>query len=298
MAFGSKSNNAGRQIELKGVFASAITPHRAATPEVDFSAALDLFDFLTNAGVEGISIFGTTGEFLNYSFQERQRLIYLGAKRSRVPLIAGVSHSTLAGAIQLADEAVTSGADALLLLPPYFYRYEQTEIEAFYLQFAKEIRGGVPVLIHNHPNVTSPIDIGTVRRLSETGHYAGIEDCSGDLKYLAGLLELKRSRPFAVLTGNERIAAQALREGADGIISGAACAIPELIVELFRTKEENEKLNEFKDWEERFPHPIAIKQAVALRKKKSGPPLTPLAPATTQLLDEFTKWFIKSNSAH
>jgi 4-hydroxy-tetrahydrodipicolinate synthase len=282
---------AGRQIELSGVFASAITPHRAATPEVDFSAALDLFDFLTKAGVKGISLFGSTGEFLNYSFPERQRLVYLGSKRSRVPLIAGVSHSTLAGAIQLADEAVTSGADALLLMPPYFYRYEQSEIEAFYLQFAKEIRGGVPVLIHNHPKFASPIEIETVRRLSATGNYAGIEDCSGDMQYLTALLELKRNQPFAVLTGNERIAAQALREGADGIISGAANAIPELMVELFQTRQENQQLVEFMDWADRFPYPIAIKKAVELQKQKSGPPLTPLSPESTRLLGQFAEWF-------
>ncbi len=284
---------AGRQIELSGVFASAITPHRAAAPEVDFSAALDLFDFLAGAGVKGISLFGSTGEFLNYSFPERQRLVYLGSKRSRVPLIAGVSHSTLAGAIQLADEAVSSGADALLLMPPYFYRYEQSEIEAFYQQFAGEIRGGVPVLLHNHPKFTSPIEIETVRRLVDTGHFAGIEDCSGDRQYLAGLLELKRSHPFAVMVGNERIAAHALREGADGIISGAACAVPELLVKLFRTREEDPRLEEFMDWTEKFPFPIAIKQAVAQRKQKSGPALTPLSEAATIQLEEFMKWFLE-----
>lgn len=291
MPFGK--GGAGRQIELSGVFASAITPHRDAAPEIDFSAALNLFDFLADAGVKGISLFGSTGEFLNYSFPERQRLVYLGTKRSRVPLIAGVSHSTLAGAIQLADEAVTSGADALLLMPPYFYRYEQSEIEAFYRQFAREIRGGVPVLIHNHPKFTSPIEIETVRRLADTGNYAGIEDCSGDPRYLTALLELKRSQPFAVMAGNERIAAQALREGADGIISGAACAIPELLVELYRTKQESQRLEEFMNWTEKFPHPIAIKQAVALRKQKSGPPLTPLSEAATNQLEEFKKWFQK-----
>ena len=198
---------AGRQIELSGVFASAITPHRAGTPEVDFSAALDMLDFLTAAGVKGISLFGSTGEFLDYSFAERQRLVYLGTRRSRVPLIAGVSHATLSGAVQLADEAVSSGADALLLMPPYFYRYAQPEIEEFYLQFVRETRGAVPLLLHNHPRFASPLHIDTVRRLAATGHFAGIEDCSGDPHYLASLLELKRERAFAVMAGHERIAA-------------------------------------------------------------------------------------------
>jgi dihydrodipicolinate synthase/N-acetylneuraminate lyase len=278
---------AGRQLQLTGTLASAITPHRTATPEVDFAASLDLIDFLTNAGIKGISIFSPVGEFLNYTFAERQRLVYLATKRSRIPLIANVSHSTLTGSIQLAAEAVSAGADGLLLMPPYFYRYQQSEIEEFYLQFARESGGAVPLLLQNAPQVTSPLEPDTVRRLLDTGHFAGIEDDSGDLNYMASLLQLKRDRPFAVMIGNERIAAQALREGADGIISSAACAIPELITG------HDEQLNEFLDWIDRFPAPAGIKHAVALRKQKSGPDLIPLAPATSQLMQEFSAWFVK-----
>ncbi len=103
--------------------------------------------------MQGICLFGATGEFLDYSFMERQRMVYLGVKRSRVPILAGVSHSTLAGAIQLADEAVNSGADGLILMPPYFYPYSQCEIEEFYLEFARETGDAVPILLHNLPHV-------------------------------------------------------------------------------------------------------------------------------------------------
>ena len=298
---------AGRQLELTGVFASSITPHRAETPEADFAGALDLIDFLASAGVRGIGLFSATGEFLNYSFAERQRLVYLGTKRSRVPLIAGVSHSTLTGAIQLADEAISSGADGLLLMPPYFYRYAQPEIEEFYLQFAREIHGGVPLLLHNIPQFAPALERDTIRRLADTGLFAGIEDCSGDREFLACLLELKRDRPFAVLAGNERIAADALRAGADGLISGCACAVPELVVGLAkaiatddhaRAENLNGRLLEFLDWTERFPAPVAIKQAVSLRKQKSGPQLIPLAAPTSQLLQEFSAWFVKWQSQY
>src|SRR5579863_6247278 len=97
---------AARQLELSGVFASAITPRRPNSQDPDFSGMLDLLDFLADGGVKGICLFGATGEFLNYTFPERQRIVYLSVKRSRVPLIAGVSHSTLTGALQLADEAI------------------------------------------------------------------------------------------------------------------------------------------------------------------------------------------------
>src|ERR1700733_6444353 len=136
---------APRHLELAGVLASAITPRRANSQDPDFSGLLDLLDFLAAGGVKGICLLGATGEFLNYSFAERQRLVYLAVKRSRVPLIAGVSHSTLAGALRLADDAISAGAGAIMLMPPYFYRYSQGEVEEFFRTFARETGDAVPI---------------------------------------------------------------------------------------------------------------------------------------------------------
>jgi dihydrodipicolinate synthase/N-acetylneuraminate lyase len=291
---------APRHLELAGVFASAITPRRADSQDPDFSGLLELLDFLAEGGVQGIGLFGATGEFLNYSFSERQRLVYLAGKRTRVPLLVGVSHSTLAGSIQLADEAIASGADALVVMPPYFFRYSQLEIEEFYLQFAKETGDAVPLLIHNFPQVTSKLELDLVRKLIDTGRFAGIKDSSGDWPFFERLLELRRARPFALFTSDDRTAVQALRAGANGVISGSACAVPELLTGMahaIASKDQsqadalNARLTEFIDWSERFPFPAAIKRAVELRGQKSAPPLTPLAPQTREALQEFSTWF-------
>jgi 4-hydroxy-tetrahydrodipicolinate synthase len=284
---------AARQLELAGVFASAITPRRADSQDPDFSGLLDLLDFLAAGGVKGICLFGPTGEFFNYSFAERQRLVYLGVKRSRVPLIVGVSHSTLAGALQLADEAIASGADGLVVMPPYFFRYSQREIEEFYLQFARETGDAVPILIHNLPQATSKLELELMRRLIDTGRFAGIQDSSGDWPFFEQLLELRRTRPIAIFNGDDRTAARALRAGANGVVSGSACAVPELVAGLAHDPSDalNARLIEFIDWAEKFPYPTAIKRAVELRGQKTAPPLTPLAPETQQALLEFSKWF-------
>ncbi|HTA47390.1 MAG TPA: dihydrodipicolinate synthase family protein [Bryobacteraceae bacterium] len=283
-----------RQIELRGVFASAITPRHKNSQESDFSAALDLLDFLAAGGVQGICLLGATGEFLDYSFMDRQRLVYLGVKRSRVPIIAGVSHSTLAGSIELADEAISSGADALILMPPWFYPYSQCEIEQFYREFARETSDAVPILLHNLPQCTSQIEIETVRRLIDTGRFAGIKDSSGAWDYFSQLLALKRERPFSLFGGADGLAAQALAEGADGIISASACAVPELLVALARSgsaEHEGARLREFVERVNRFPFPVAIKRAVELRGQKAGPPLVPLSPENQRALEEFSSWF-------
>jgi 4-hydroxy-tetrahydrodipicolinate synthase len=291
---------AARHLELAGVFASAITPRRAGSQDPDFSGLLDLLDFLADGGVKGICLFGATGEFLDYSFSERQRLVYLGVKRSRVPLLVGVSHSTLAGAIQLADEAISSGADGLILMPPYFFRYSQRELEEFYLQFARETGDAVPILIHNFSQVTSKLEFELMRRLIDTGRFAGIKDSSGDWALFEQLLELRRTHPFALFHGDDRTAARALNCGANGIVSGSACAVPELLAAIARAvsaKDEaraealNLRLQELLDWAEKFPAPTAIKRAVELRGQKSAPPLTPLAPETREALEEFSRWF-------
>jgi 4-hydroxy-tetrahydrodipicolinate synthase len=291
---------AARQIKLAGVFAAAVTPNRPGSLDADFSGLLDLLDFLASGGVDGICLMGSTGEFLNFSFSDRQRLIYLGAKRSRVPLIVGVGHSTLAGALQLADEAIAAGADGLLLMPPYFFTYGQPEIDAFYRQFARETGDAVPIMLYNIPQFTSKIEFATVRRLIDTGLFAGIKDSSGDWSNFEQLLALRRDRPFALFAGHDRIALRALSEGADGVLSGCACAIPEILVGLqqavaagdqARAEKLNAKLAEFVDWIEKFPTPMGIKRAVELRGQKSGTLGVPLAPETSSEMEAFLLWF-------
>ncbi len=296
---------AARQIRLSGVFPAAITPHHPKTREADYSAALELVDFLTNAGVDGICLFGSTGEFINYSFAERQRLLSLAVKRSRVPVIAGVSHSTLSGALQLADDAIRAGADALILMPPYFFRYEQGEVEQFFRQFARETRDAVPILLSNIPEFATGIEIETVRRLFETGRFAGIKDSSGDWGYFQQLLALRDEVPFALFGGPEHLAGRALHAGANGIISGCACAVPELAVKLARAVSAGDRaladkletrLIEFATRAAQFPWPVAVRRAVELRGQKSGPPAVPLSAEKQQALDDFSTWFREWNA--
>src|SRR5579863_1952165 len=284
---------APRHLELAGVFASSITPRRTNSQDPDFSGMLDLLDFLAAGGVNGVCLLDAAGEFLNCTFPERQRLVYLGVKRSRVPVIVGVSHSTLAGSIQLAAEAIASGADALILMPPYFFRYSQREIEEFYVEFARETGDAVPLLIHNLPQATSKLELDLMRDLIDTGLFAGILDSSGDCPFFDQLLELRQTRPFALFNGDDRTALRALRAGASGVVSGSACAVPELLEGLARTLDDrlHARLIEFLEWADRFPFPAAIKRAVELRGQKSAPPLTPLAPETRQALIEFSTWF-------
>ena len=91
--------------EIGGVIAATITPHGEGGAGADLGAALEVADFLCGAGVQGLAVLGSTGEFLTVSHDERVRLLYLVVKRSRAPVLAGVGHASLEGALDLGRRA-------------------------------------------------------------------------------------------------------------------------------------------------------------------------------------------------
>jgi len=285
---------------FSGVIAAAVTPHGKRGDEPDIGATLELIDFLCAAGVQGIALLGSTGEFVNLNFDDRVRLVYLAVKRSRVPVLAGVSHSTLDGALALGREASAAGAEGLLLMPPFFFRYRQPEIREFYLRFQAEMSHGAPVYLYNIPAFTSEISTETAEQLLSTGRFAGIKDSSGGWDNFQTLSRYKQEHPYTLLVGHDAIFARARASGADGVVSGVACAMPELLLALDRAIARNDqaeierldaRLHAFLARIEPFPTPVAIKAALAARGMKTGPPPVPLAAETQAALDEFREWF-------
>jgi 4-hydroxy-tetrahydrodipicolinate synthase len=287
-------------MKLGAINVAAITPHRAAGFESDLGATLELVDYLCSAGVHGIALLGSTGEFLHLSLEDRAHLTRLAVKRSRVPIVAGVTHSTLDGTVTLAQQAVQAGASAVLVMPPYFFPYPQSEIREFYLRFADRLAEAVPIFLYNIPLFTSELAFGTASELLASGTFTGIKDSSGNLDNFAKFQALRESAPFQFLVGNDAIFMRARSRGADGGVSGVACAIPELMLGLNTAimRGDTEKaqrldamLQEFITWLRRFPVPVAIKEAVAARGLKVGPPSVPLSPEKRRELDAFVSWF-------
>ena len=284
---------------FRGVWAAAVTPHRREGFEADHAAMLELVDQLSGSGVNGIVLLGATGEFLHVKPDERQRLVHLAVKRSRVPIIAGVSHSTLDTAIQLADAAIDSGVAGVLLMPPYFYRYGDAEILEFYRMFAVAVGGAVPMLLYHLPAFTNGISASVARELLASGEFSGIKDSSGDAGMMDTLAELRRNHDFSLLCGNDRRIVQVRRKGYDGIVSGVASAVPELVIALSQALDKADDaqvsaleshLRDFIDWIERFPVPVGIAAAAEARGAKIGPPAVPLTADQFDLLEQFKSW--------
>ncbi len=285
---------------VQGVYAAALTPRRDGEATIDLAAALDLIDFLGRSGVDGIALLGSTGEFLHFDLEDRRHLIRFALKRSPVPVVVNASHSTIDGALNLAREAASDGAAGVLLLPPHFFRYGQQEIRAFYLQFAEDMEAETPILLYNVPEHAGAIQVDTAIELLSTGRFAGIKDSSGHLDDLLRLRAVRERVPFRLLVGNDRILAPAREAGADGAVSGVASAVPELVCGLDRAVRKGQvgprqrleaRLQEFLAWVERFPTPVAIREAARARGIKTGPHAVPLGDTGQRHLEEFRKWF-------
>lgn len=285
---------------FRGVIIAAITPRRQHETSIDLGATLELVDFLGRTGANAIALLGSTGEFVHFALDDRRHMTDFAVKRSRVPLLVNVSHSTLDGAVELAHEASSSGVGGVLLMPPYFFRYGQEAIYTFYMSFAEQMRGEVPIYIHNIPAFTNEVDLATAQRLLDTGAFAGIKDSSGSWEYFAGLRDASGSRDYAILIGDDRLFARARLAGAGGVVSSSACAVPELVLAIeaavasnnaARVEALDRRLHEFIAETQQFPAPIGIKEALTLRKIKSGAPAIDFGNQETAQRDQFLAWF-------
>lgn len=286
--------------KVEGVIVAAVTPRQPQEYSIDLGATLELIDFLGASGAKGIALLGSTGEFVHFATDDRKHMVNFAAKRSRVPLLVNVSHSTLDGALELAREAASAGVAGVLLMPPYYFKHTQETIRNFYLAFAAAIGNATPIYLYNIPACTNEIAARTATELLATGLFAGIKDSSGDLTYFEALCEQAARTPFTLLAGHEKIYVQSKRRGAQGIVSGVASAVPELMVALDdaltsgaeeRIQRLETLLKELLDRLDVFPWPVAIKEAVKQRNLKSGALAAPLSQDDERKLEEFGAWF-------
>lgn len=285
---------------FEGVVAAAVTPRRVDSYEANLAAFLEVVDFLCGFPLDGLMVLGTTGDMVHFDLPERIKILEFSRKRARVPVIAGVTHSTFEGTVELAQHAVQIGCAALAVMPPYYFRYGQAEIETFYREFARRVGVAVPILLYNIPCFTSPVETQTIRRLIEESVVAGIKDSSGDRERFGALLELRQQKAFHLMVGDDRLLLEAKQQQGVGVISGIASAVPELLTGLSQAivSSHDEKarvldamLHEICDWYDEFPNAIAVKEALAARMRIPILPSVPLSFERQQKLEEFRAWF-------
>ena len=189
------------------------------------------------AGIDGLVPCGTTGESPTLSTDERERLIAPTVEvvaerpsRDRVRVVAGTGTNDTAATIRATRRAAELGADAALVVAPYYNRPDSRMLEAHFRAIADE--GDLPVVVYNVPSRTGTnVDADTFLRLAEHPRVIAVKEASGNLEQIARICR-DRPRDVAVLAGDDAWTLPILAMGGDGVVSVASNEIPGELVAL------------------------------------------------------------------
>jgi len=287
---------------LRGALTALVTPF-TRTGAIDEPTLVRLVERQIDAGINGLVPVGTTGESPTLSADEDARVIELTIETvrrrgvaARTPVVAGTGSNDTRSAITYTRRAASLGADAALVVAPYYNKPDQRMLEAHYRAIADE--GGVPIVVYNVPGRTgSNISAETTLRLAEHERIIAIKEASANLEQI---MTISRDRPegFAILSGDDSWTLPILGVGGDGVISVASNEIPDVMVALCAAAREG-------DWGEArhihelhldlfrvnfvSPNPVPVKAALAemgLIEDVLRQPLLPLADAERGRLRE------------
>ena len=221
---------------LRGCGTALVTPFTAAGA-VDEKRFRALVERQIAAGVRLLVPCGTTGEAATLTASEHERLIALTVEtaRGRAKVLAGAGTNATAATIERARAARAAGADALLLVAPYYNKPTQPGLAAHFRAVAQAV-GDTPVVLYNVPGRTaSNLAAATTLALArEVENIVGVKEASGDLAQIMAVL---RDRPagFRVLSGDDAVTLPLIALGADGIVSVASNEVPDLMANLTET---------------------------------------------------------------
>src|SRR5919106_2677548 len=221
---------------LRGAFTALVTPFNA-DGALDESTFRQLVRWQLLAGIDGPVPCGTTGETPTLTTEERERVIAATVEvaserpwRDRVRIVAGTGTNDTAATIAATRRAATLGADAALVVAPYYNRPDGRMLEAHFRAVADE--GDLPIVVYNVPSRTGTnVDAATFLRLAEHPRGIAIKEASGNLEQIATIC---RDRPadVAVLAGDDAWTLPVLALGGDGVVSVASNEIPGELVSL------------------------------------------------------------------
>lgn len=218
---------------IRGSLVALVTPMHA-DGSLDWKALDALLDWHIASGTNGIVAVGTTGESATLSVDEHCEVIshVIGQVAGRVPVIAGTGANATDEAVELTKVASDLGADACLLVTPYYNKPTQEGLYRHYRHIAESV--AIPQILYNVPGRTG-VDMlpATVARLVDVENIAGIKEATGDLERAREIITLCRDK-IAVYSGDDGTATELMLMGGDGTISVTANVAPSEIAEVSR----------------------------------------------------------------
>lgn len=214
-----------------GSCTALVTPFKNGA--VDADSFCKLVDFQIDNGTAGLVPVGTTGESPTLSHEEHDLVVELCIKQAagRVPVIAGAGSNSTAEAVRLAEHAATAGADAVLIVSPYYNKPTQAGLYAHFAAVAAAV--DVPVIVYDIPgrSIVRVNDDTLARLASDFANISGIKDATADLIRPTALQNLL-GNDFTQLSGEDATALPYLAAGGHGCISVTANIAPKLLSEM------------------------------------------------------------------
>jgi 4-hydroxy-tetrahydrodipicolinate synthase len=243
---------------------------------------------LIDAGVHGVFPVGSSGEFWSLGAEERCRAIEIVVEEAagQVPVYAGTGHIGTREAVQLTQRAESIGADAIVVVTPFYVAPSQDELYAHYATIADST--SLPVFPYNNPKRTGGVSLGpdTLARLAGLPNLAGIKDSSGNLALTAEYIN-QTPDSFAVFQGSDDLFYPSLAMGAVGGIAATGNVAPEIVVELYEAFRDGDwecsraaqvKLASLRRASSWGSYPSVLKAAMAMIGEPVGPPRAPVSP--------------------
>ncbi len=208
-----------------GAAIAIITPMNA-DGSVNYNVLGEMIDNQIESGTDAIVICGTTGEASTMTDEEHLECIRFAVERTakRVPVIAGTGSNDTAYAINLSKEAEAVGADALLVVTPYYNKATQRGLIAHFTAIADAVN--IPIVLYNIPGRTGMnIEISTVKELAKHRNIVAVKEASGNISYAAKLIA-ECGDNIDVYSGNDDMIVPLMSLGAKGVISVLSHVIP------------------------------------------------------------------------
>jgi len=280
---------------FRGSIVAIVTPFQGG--KVDEERLRELVEFHISNGTHGIVPCGTTGESATLSYEEHKQVvrIVVDQVKGRVPVIAGSGSNSTAEALELTRFAKEAGAEAALVITPYYNKPPQEGLYGHYSHLAKEV--DFPIVIYNVPSRTG-VDIlpQTIARLAELPQIVGVKEATGSVRRTTEILALVDKDNFCILSGDDFIVYPLLCVGGKGVISVAANVAPRMMADLVeafergdhaRARELHYRLQPLCEAMFYETNPIPVKTALAemgLIAEEIRMPLCPMSPANRERL--------------
>ena len=290
---------------FKGSGVAIVTPFTADGEAVNYDAFADLIDYQIDHGTDAIIVCGSTGEAATMTEKEHLEVCKFCIEHTnhRVPVIAGTGSNWTRTAIELSTEVAGYGADALLLVAPYYNKGTQEGVYGHFAQTAAEVPN-VPVILYNVPSRTggNVLPQTVARLVRDVPNIVGIKEASGDIGQIVKLMTLCDGN-IDLYSGNDDQVVPLMSMGGIGVISVVANVAPKAMHDLCQKFFDGDvegaakiQMQTHELFENLFSevNPIPVKKAVDLMGYHAGPlrmPLTEMTPANTEKLRQAMKNF-------